>query len=292
MGQKVVSVIITTYGARQEYLKAAIDCVKNQTYKNIELIVVDDNGRNSDQQRRNEELVKKYDDIHFVCNAVNSGVQFSRNNGLLNSGGEYVAFLDDDDLWVPEKIEKQVTLLEREKLGMVFCNGVRFKNNDFENVTPYQKHFISNKRITFDMELANDRIGSTSIPLIRRECFNKAGIFDINLPARQDYDMWIRICRFYDVKGIDEVLFYYRFHDGERITKSEKKSFDSHMILWKKYKKDFCRTREAKANVMLALAMPSFKMRSIFKACWYTLRALAVRPLYTIKFVTGNRQGF
>lgn len=292
MENLLVSVIITTYGREQSLLMQAINSVLEQTYKNIELIVVDDNGRGSNQQLCNEKVLSQYNDIVYVCNEKNSGVQYSRNVGILRSKGAYVAFLDDDDVWCQEKIYKQIELLEKENLGMVFCNGYRFQHNNYEQVTIYQKNFISNRLISFDLELENDHIGSTSNPLIRRECFAKAGLFDLAMPARQDYDMWIRICKYYMVKGVNEPLFYYRSHSGTRITKSEKKSFDSHMLLWKKYMKEYKKNKHAKANAMLAMAIASFKMSNYLGAVYFSFRALISKPIYVIKFIFGKRKVF
>lgn len=292
MEELLVSVIITTYGRGESLLIQAINSVLEQTYENIELIVVDDNGIGSNQQLYNARLLSQYNDIVYICNEKNNGVQYSRNVGILKSKGAYVAFLDDDDVWFKEKIYKQVELLEKENLGMVFCNGYRFQDNNYEQVTIYQKNFISDKLISFDLELENDHIGSTSNPLIRKECFAQTGLFDLSMPARQDYDMWIRICKYYKVKGIDEPLFYYRSHSGTRITKSEKKSFDSHMLLWKKYMNEYKKNRYAKANAMLAMAIPSFKMNNYVRAIYFSFKALISNPIYTIKFILGKREVF
>lgn len=133
MIENLVSVIITTYGRDNKLIFDAINSVRNQTYKNIEIIVVDDNGIGTEAQKRNQDIFDKEDDINYIANKNNSGAQVSRNVGILASKGEYIACLDDDDIWMPEKIEKQVAMIEKENLGLVFCNGYRFYNNDLKS---------------------------------------------------------------------------------------------------------------------------------------------------------------
>ena len=173
MKQGLVSVVITTYGRDRTFVLQAIESVQKQTYKNIELIVIDDNGIDTKIQRENKEFLSTIENLHYVPNLKNSGAQFSRNRGILESKGEYIAFLDDDDIWMPEKIEKQVTFLKKHNLDMVFCNGFRFYDNDLNKTKLYQVCFISDKLISYDMELRGDRIGSTSHPLLRKDCFAK-----------------------------------------------------------------------------------------------------------------------
>ena len=130
MSQDLVSVVITTYGRDVKLLSQAIQSVREQTYKEIELILVDDNGEGTEIQKKNQKMFSKSGDVCYVPNKKNSGAQFSRNIGILKSSGEYVAFLDDDDLWMPDKIEKQMEFLKDNHLDMVFTNGFRFYNKD------------------------------------------------------------------------------------------------------------------------------------------------------------------
>lgn len=98
---------------------------------------------------------------------------------------------------------------------------------------------IFNCPISHEMELFNDYIGSTSQALIKKSCFSKVGIFDSDMQARQDYEMWLRISRYYKIVGVDEPLLYYRIHTGERISKNLNKCFDSYVLLLDKYKNDY-----------------------------------------------------
>ncbi len=285
----LVSVIITTYGRDITMLSQAIESVKNQTYKNIELIIIDDNGIGTDIQKKNEKFLLSDKSIRYISNIKNSGAQFSRNIGILQATGEYIAFLDDDDIWMPDKIKKQVHLLKTNNLDMVFCNGFRFYDNNLNKRKLYQNYFITNEFITYNMQLQSDKIGSTSHPLIRKDCFARTGLFDLEMPARQDYEMWLRICKYYKVMGINETLFYYRYHEGDRITKSYKKELLSYQLLWKKYKSDYKKDDIARANILFSLAITYFKMKKICKAIFFASRALISNPNTIIKLINNHK---
>lgn len=289
MSDSLVSVIITTFGRNSDMIFEAIESVRNQTYKNIEIIVVDDNGNETEIQKNNEIIFKKESDIRYIANEKNSGAQVSRNVGILASKGKYIACLDDDDIWVPEKIAKQVELMEAENLALVFCNGYRFYNNDLNNRKLYQYNFISSQELDFTTELRSDRIGSTSIPLIRKECLAKTGLFDTDMPARQDYEMWLRFCKCFKVKGINEPLFYYRYHSGGRITKSYHKELYSYQLLLKKYKEDYKKDRVAKANILFTLSRTYLKLRNFLKAALYGIFAFISSPSEVIQTIANYK---
>jgi len=281
----LVSVIITTYGRAENLIYEAINSVRKQTYKNIEIIIVDDNGVGTEIQKNNEIIFRDESDIIYIANKKNSGAQVSRNVGILASNGKYIACLDDDDIWMPDKIEKQVKLMEEENLALVFCNGYRFYNNDLNEKKIYQYNFVDDRDLDFTTELRSDRIGSTSIPLMRRECLSQTGLFDVNMPARQDYDMWLRFCRYFKVKGINEPLFYYRYHSGSRITKSYEKEIVSYQLLWEKYREDYKRDKVASANMLLTISRTYMKKGNIIKAAIYGIRAILCSPRQVVSMI-------
>lgn len=290
MKKDLVSVVITTYGREYKLLAEAIESVRSQTYKDIELIIVDDNGVGSPMQEHVEAALKPEQNIVYLANATNSGAQVSRNRGILASHGEFVAFLDDDDIWAADKIEKQMRLMREESLDLVFCNGYRFYNNDLNDKKLYQVNFIDDRELDFATELRQDHIGSTSIPLMRKECFAQTGLFDVNMPARQDFDMWIRFCKYFKVKGINEPLFYYRYHSGERITSSYKKELRSYRLLLKKYAEDFAKDKVAKSNMLFTLCITCFKSKHVMSALAYGVRAFVCSPRSVTRTISNHRR--
>ena len=279
MEQILVSTIITTYKRDVNYLKEAIDSVLSQTYNSIEIIIVDDNGVGSEYEQPLRELCEKYKNVVYLPNEKNSGAQISRNNGIRASKGEFVAFLDDDDFWECTKIEKQLALFSDDKIGMVFCDGYSFVDNDKSKLGEFREASIFNHPITHNMELFNDWIGSTSQAIIRRSVLNDVGYFDEDMPARQDYEMWLRITRKYLIVGSSEKLLYYRIHSGERISTNWQKCLRSYQLILEKYKVDYNNYKYAKAKLILYMA----------KCCNKTHNYLGLLKYIIFSFITSPK---
>ena len=265
MNEPLVTAVITTYKRKKEVIGRAVKSVADQTYANLELIIVDDNREDEEgkaysamlsdaavpfSERDGEALriVKTEDGKH--------GAQAARNTGIHLAKGEYIAFLDDDDEWLPAKITKQVEFMKlHPDTGMCFCRGWRI-NEAYD--PPYINDFQGDAfctEVSYKRLLRGDNIGTTSQALIPKTTFEKVGEFDEKLPARQDYEMWIRIAKSLPVRGLDEHLFnYYKNGVGEQITKSWDKCIKGHTLLYQKYKTDIDADRQAKFNVIFYLA--------------------------------------
>jgi glycosyltransferase involved in cell wall biosynthesis len=211
-----VSVIIPTHN-RANFLRSAIESVLRQTFQDFEIIVVDDAS-----QDRTPEVIKGFPDqrIRYVGHDSHKGQGASRNAGIKNAVAEYVAFLDDDDEWLPEKLEKQVFLLERSpaKTGMVytgFCKVDASTHGVISRVIPRKRGSILG-----DLCLGNC-IGTCSTVLMRRECFAKTGVFDEMLASGADYDMWLRVAKEFDIEFVAEPLVLYTIHSNRISTNYE-----------------------------------------------------------------------
>jgi len=210
-----VSVIIPTYNYGH-YIEEAIDSVLAQTYKDYEIIVVDDGSTDN-----TEEVVSKYGPKIKYIYQENQGLSAARNTGIKKSNGEYIAILDSDDLWFPWKLEKQMKLFEANSvLGLVYSDGFAFSEkgvfDDFlfgENTNFYRGR-------VFDKLLLNNFISCPSA-LVKRDCFNKVGLFDTSLDACEDWDMWLRISLYYEIDYVNEPLVKHREHKGSMHTKAE-----------------------------------------------------------------------
>lgn len=281
MKKGLVTAIITTYQRELSLLREAVDSVLSQTYRNIELIVVDDNGIGDPCQIRNQELFSGMKQVKYIANPRNAGAQVSRNTGILFSEGEFVAFLDDDDVWMPEKIEKQMALLT-DGVGMVFCDGYEIRGTDRTPLKSYQNPDSFLMDITYEDMLYDDYIGTTTQALIRKECFAVSGLFDERMPARQDYEMWIRISRYFPVRGVNEKLFLRRIHDGTQISRSYEKAFEGYRLILEKYRMDYKKHSKAKAKKILKLCIMSIFMKHYFRAVYYLLWSFMVSPATTV----------
>jgi glycosyltransferase involved in cell wall biosynthesis len=227
-----VSVIIPTYN-RPFFLRSAIESVFNQTFQDFEIIVVDDASDCSAQ-----ELLSGFKDIRlrYIRHDYNKGEAASRNTGITNSSGEFLAFLDDDDEWLPDKLTLQVDLLEKAplKVGAVYT-GVIFANLS-DNSMVSQSIPTKRGNILKDMLIANV-VGTPSKVLIRRSCIEKVGLFDENLPYYVDYDYFLRFAKQFHFDYIPMPLVKYFLHN-ENLTKNASTILKALEYLKRKYSGD------------------------------------------------------
>lgn len=277
----LVSVVITSYKREIQLIQEAVNSVLEQTYKNLEVIIIDDNNPNTEYRNELQRyaLALNNERIHYYPNDKNSGAQFSRNRGILLSKGKYIAFLDDDDIWDRTKIEKQLQLFKEDnKIGLVFCDGYIFEETLTNTVEPYQKVPWFHKNVSFAMELFNDFVGSTSQALVKKECFAQVGLFDVEMPARQDYEMWLRICKCYKVIGINEKLFFHRIHSGEQISSNSSKSLMGFSLIYKKYNEYYKKAKYSNSKMLLKIAALHKKTGQYRLAFKCLIKAFCVCP--------------
>lgn len=284
----MVSVIITTYGRNIEIVNEAVESAEKQTFDNLEVIIIDDNGCGTEKQIENQKFFSAsgYRRVRYLANIKNEGVQFSRNRGILESEGEFVAFLDDDDVWFKDKIEKQMKLMnETSNCGMVFCDGYYMLNGGETTTKKDHNPDAFKQVITHRMLLMNDYIGTTSQALIRKEVLAKGGLFDVNLPARQDYEMWLRISKNYKLAGVNEPLYYYRVHEGVQISKSSNKAYIGLSVILRKYADEYKGYPEAKARLLLKMAKRKKDMGEPLQTVWLVIKAVITSPRYIYRRV-------
>lgn len=229
MEKELVSVVITTYKRRVSQIKAAIDSVLNQSHENLELIIVDDSPNEYEYRDEVKNYCENISDSRgkYIQHEKNMGACAARNTGFSNSNGEYIAFLDDDDEWVKDKIEKQLDVFRKSKnnIGLVYCNATIHEGDGstrcvFDRHTPYRGSVY--KQLSCD-----NFIGSCSFPLLKSEALEKVGGFDPKMVASQDWDTWLRISKIYDIDYTEDSLIHYYIHKGERITGNTMKRLDA-----------------------------------------------------------------
>lgn len=204
-----VSVIIPTYN-RADLLIRAIQSVLNQTFKNFELIIVDD-GSSDNTKERVQELQKEDEIIKYLWQENSGTPAGALNAGIKIAKGKYVAFLDDDDEWLPQKLEKQLALFHNSKtpnLGIVGCGSFIIRGG---TVKTYQ--FPKTGNILKSL-LEKSVFLSCSSNLIKRDVFAKVGLFDESFKLFFARDMWLKICCQYDFDFIDEPLYKYYIHES------------------------------------------------------------------------------
>lgn len=229
----LVSVVIPTY-KRSDTLLRAVESVLSQTYDRLEVIVVDDNEPDDEFSLALQQKLKEITDprVRYVQQKKHINGCAARNAGIDASNGELVGFLDDDDVWYSDKLEKQLKLFSP-KTGLVYtgANAIYVNDGVTYSIRPKAQGDLS-KRI-----LLENCIGSTSTVVAKKDILEKAGKFDVEMPARQDYDLWTRVCQITEVSFVPEAeIDYYNFRDGEQISSSTEKYEKANQRVNEKYR--------------------------------------------------------
>jgi glycosyltransferase involved in cell wall biosynthesis len=210
-----VSIIIPTYN-RAKLLTEAIESVIAQSFTDFEIIVVDD-GSSDDTPRIITDLCRMFSEIKYVYQK-NHGVSRARNVGIRESTGEYICFLDSDDLWQKDKLAAQIEFfIQNPSAGVCYTGEIWIR--DGKRVNPLKKHAKYSGDI-FERCLPLCIISASSV-MIRRELFDRVGLFDEDLPVCEDYDLWLRIAAHYPVYFIDRLLITkHNQHGGPQLSAS------------------------------------------------------------------------
>ncbi len=240
-----VSVIIPTYN-RAKFVTKAIDSVLVQTYKDYEIIVVDDGSTDN-----THEVVRSFNDprINYIRHEENRGSGAARNTGIKASRGEYIAFLDSDDEWLPTKLSKQMTIFQAapEQLGVVYC-GVYFVDYQSDRII---KTIVPTYRGDFSKRILK-RGSGPSLPaaVVKKECFDKAGLFDERFLFHDDTDLWVRISPFYDFDFVKECLMKVS-RNHEQISTDQKAKLKGRELFLSKYSSLLPRVTKSKLYYMI-----------------------------------------
>lgn len=208
MDKPLVSVVIATYNMAR-YLPLAVRSVLDQTYKRIEVLIVDD-GSTDDTQTVMEPFLDnprvRYD------TQENKGQATAKNHGVRESSGDYIAFLDADDIWALDKLDAQLPLLSRsETVGVVYSRFICIDETGKELTVA--DHELFRGRVSGPLLIRNFIGFGTSI--VKRECFERLGGFKENVRMGIDYDLWLRFSTRYEFDYIDRPLLYYRVWSGQ-----------------------------------------------------------------------------
>ncbi|HEY9769027.1 MAG TPA: glycosyltransferase family 2 protein [Coleofasciculaceae cyanobacterium] len=216
----LVSAIIPAYNA-ERFIARTLDSILNQTYKNIEVLVVDDGS--SDRTAEIVKAIAKKDSRIILLQQPNSGVAKARNLAIAKAKGEYIAPIDADDIWYPQKIEKQVEVFSYSEasVGLVYTWSVQIDEEDrIENCCNSLDSFYLLKAISVEGQvylplIYRNFLGNASVPLIHRSCFRKVGNYNERLKQQdaqgcEDWDLYLRIAEFYQFKVVPKFLVGYR----------------------------------------------------------------------------------
>lgn len=216
MDNHKVSVIITTYNGADR-LRDAIESVLNQTYKNLEVIIVDDNNPQTEARHLTENIMKEYsrnDKVQYICHPYNMNGAAARNTGMKYASGQYLAFLDDDDWYYPERISECVRVLnEDNSYGAVYTSVEVVRNNQVVKIRVANK----NGAIWKDLLLNEGLLGTGSNIFLLRDKAEECGEFDERFIRYQDVEFMLRYLQENSIKACNKILI-------RRNIKNKKKS--------------------------------------------------------------------
>ena len=277
MKKPLVSAIVTTYKREIAVVKRALDSIINQDYPNIEVILVNDCPQEKTLVNSLKKLTESYGGkVVYLEMPKNGGACAARNYGLSKSRGEFVAFLDDDDEWLPEKISKQVKCFDEDDIGIVYCNSyAHFEGK--EKLVIREKGAMPEGEIYSELFKRNI-ISSTSFPLLRRSAIESVNGFNTEMPSLQDLELWLRIASSWKVKYIDEPLVTYYFYNGERISRHPERRTIAYEIIYKQhepYLKDHPRIMAAYDRVGMTFYVNTREFKVAFQ---HLKRAIKLDP--------------
>lgn len=225
----LISVVIPTHN-RSERLRQAIESVRTQGWKDLEIIVVDDASTDGTPALM-EDLSKLEPRIRYIRNTVALGGGGARNAGIAAARGEYVAFLDDDDLWLPEKLERQYEMLKAHSAtAAVSCN--------FILSAPGRPDVIRTLSAPADLQalLRKNLLGGASVCLTTRAKLREIGGFDPALRSCQDWDLWLKLFARGSTPICGQPLVRYITHDDGRITGNHDSEYRGRRKIHLRYK--------------------------------------------------------
>ncbi len=283
----VVSVVIPTYN-RAHLIGQAIQTVLNQTFQNIEIIIVDDASTDN-----TEEIVASLKDerILYLRHEKNLGAPAARNTGIKAAKGEYIAFQDSDDEWHPEKLEKQMRVFEASppEVGVVYTAFLRIVNDKKEYI-PYP--WVTQKEGDIHKELLKGSFITTPSIIVRKVCFEKTGMFDECLPRLQDWELVIRLSKYYHFGFVNKPLLTSYF-TLDSISDSEKARIQALKIIIAKHLNNFLEEKETLLNYYYGIGVYLCLNNEIAEGELYIAKAFEIVPdrrlLSERYFIIGRR---
>jgi glycosyltransferase involved in cell wall biosynthesis len=270
-----VSVVIPAYNA-MVYLPDTVESVLKQTFTDFEVLIIDDGSSDhivSWASQLTDPRVK-------LISQENQGVSVARNTGIAHAQGEYVAFLDADDLWEPTKLEKQVQCLEdKPEVGLVYTWTVLVDERGNSTGRVFASHAEGD---VWKQLLETDVISSGSSAMFRHCCFEAVGVFDRSLAYAEDLELWLRIATRYPFAVVKEPLTLYR-QNSKSVSKNRQKMLDGLRIVIEKTFQSvplellYLRNR-AYGSIFLGMAWLAIDGRDYKKAIHFRQQALLHNP--------------
>lgn len=228
------SVIIPVYNLAA-LIAETLDSIFQQTFTDYEVVLVNDG---SDDSLELEEVLKAYQEKLVYIRQENAGAAIARNTAILHARGKYLAFLDGDDIWFPEYLEKQLKFIEQSDFDLIYCDAEFFGEKIYKEKTYFRQTQTVGEVSTENLLLGKSNV-ITSGTIVRREKLLEYGLFDKNFPRNEDYDLWFRLTKNGVKLGYQtEVLLKYRIRlgslSGNSVQRAER-LLHAYKLIGKKY---------------------------------------------------------
>jgi glycosyltransferase involved in cell wall biosynthesis len=270
-----VSVVIPTYN-RAHLICRAIQSVLDQTYQNLEIIVVDDGSTDN-----TEEIVINFKDerIRYIQHSENKGASAARNSGIRVSRGEYIAFQDSDDEWFSDKLEKQIRAFYKSspEVGVVYSGFYKVEANK-KIYIPSDDH--AQKKGNIHNELLKGNFVGTPTVLIKKECFENVKYFDENIPSLEDWELWIEISKYYNFEYINMPLVY-SYSTPNSVNFNQKNAIKAYEMILKNHLNEFCKNKKNLSKHYFIIALKLCSINDFKNERTYLIKAIKANHLNT-----------
>jgi glycosyltransferase involved in cell wall biosynthesis len=276
----LVSVIVPVYN-RAHLVTETVASILAQTYRNIEIILINDGSTDSSLEVI-QALQQENPDVLRIIDQENQGQTIARNQGIKEARGKYIAFLDSDDLWLPDKIEHQIPLFDQ-GVGLVY-GGVEFINESGET-TGFDPCDPSVQGNIYPHLLVKNRMTGGSV-VVLSEALAKVGLFDPEFKAAENWDLWLRICKEYQARLVNKPVVKYRLHQNN-MSKDVMLMQDAKQQIMEKHcdknssDKLVARySRLAEADLFYKLGVDCFSREQFGKAIGNFSQVMKISPFY------------
>ncbi len=298
----LVSVIVPTYN-RAERLRETLTSILGQTYVQYEVIVVNDGGEDVG------DLVASFNDknnVHYVRHASNRGLAAARNSGLGVARGKYIAYLDDDDRFLPKHLEVLVSFLEQSQSQIAYTDAWRIVQSKEEG-----EYTETGRSVPYSHDFDPDKLLITNyFPVLclmhEKVCLEKTGGFDEILTTHEDWDLWIRLSRHFAFVHLKEVTAEFTWRiDGSSMTSRISEDFlRTQKMIYKKYDEYFCiqphlipardqavrdlEAREKSHHIVCSIIIPVFNKKELTEQCLLNLVQVTTEICYEVVIVDNH----
>jgi len=267
-----VSVIIPTYN-REQLIARSLKSVLSQTYQDFEIIIVDDGSTDN-----TEEVVSSFNDdrIRYIRHEENKGEAAARNTGIKAARGDYIAYQDSDDEWFPEKLAKQIELLEdaSPEVGVIYTGFWKTENHR-RTYIPFS--WVSQKNGDIHKELLKGNFIGSPVVLVKKECFSEVGLFDERLRNLVDWEMWLRISKHYHFRYVDEPLVVAHY-DSDNVSDNPNSLIDALGLVLEKNRDEFEAEKKLLAKHWVDIGSLLVAKGRVKKGRRYIINALRLYP--------------